>query len=359
MIKPPKRVLWVGWAGLLLLSGCVSSPLSDYTTEAPAMVLLPVNQAGLRDGRARFREIYCAINAERGQSLPDYRPCDEALVRLPDEVATPTRPVNLGSAGKPLKILAVPGIGWKCFRDWLDAPLSGALHVRQFAYSADWLAVDALSGTERNAKLIRDAIMARPPESDDGGLVLLGYSKGAADILEALVSYPEIVERLTAVVSVAGAIGGSPLANRASQKTANLLTNFPRADCEVGDEKAVESLTTSVRRNWLATHTLPDSIPYYSLATYPEPKRISSALKSSYKKLAQVDPRNDSQLIFYDQLIPGSTLMGYVNGDHWSIAVPIDRSHEFVASTLVDQNDFPREVLLEAILRFVEDDLAQ
>jgi hypothetical protein len=41
------------------------------------------------------------------------------------------------------------------------------------------------------------------------------------------------------------------------------------------------------------------------------------------------------------------------------VAVPIARSHTFIGSTLVDKNDYPREALLEAILRFVEEDLAK
>ena len=76
-----------------------------------------------------------------------------------------------------------------------------------------------------------------------------------------------------------------------------------------------------------------------------------------YKKLSQIDPRNDGQLIFYDQVIPGSVLLGYVNADHWAVAVPVNRSHAFIGSTFVDKNAFPREILLEAIVRFIEEDL--
>ena len=63
-------------------------------------------------------------------------------------------------------------------------------------------------------------------------------------------------------------------------------------------------------------------------------------------------------MIFYDQVVPGSVLMGYLNADHWAIAVPIDREHRFVTSLLATENAYPREALLEAVLRFVEEDLA-
>ena len=102
---------------------------------------------------------------------------------------------------------------------------------------------------------------------------------------------------------------------------------------------------------------LPQNIPFYSLVTYPNPERISTVLLSSYEKLSRVDARNDGQLLFYDQVIPGSTLLGYVNADHWALTVPIARSHSIIGSTFVDQNQYPREALLEAVLRFVEEEL--
>ena len=62
--------------------------------------------------------------------------------------------------------------------------------------------------------------------------MLIGYSKGTPDILDAIVSYPEIHARVAAVVSIAGAVGGSPLANDAEQYQADLLQHFPGATCE-------------------------------------------------------------------------------------------------------------------------------
>ena len=63
------------------------------------------------------------------------------------------------------------------------------------------------------------------------------------------------------------------------------------------------------------------------------------------KKLSAIDPRNDSQVIFYDQVIPGSTLMGYLNADHWAIAVPIAESHPFIGRHFADKNTYPRQAI--------------
>jgi hypothetical protein len=160
------------------------------------------------------------------------------------------------------------------------------------------------------------------------------------------------------VVSAAGAVGGSPLANDAEQYQADLLRHFPGAVCEVGDQGAVASLRPATRRAWLAANPLPPEIRYYSLVTFPHPERISSVLKSSYRKLAAIDSRNDSQMIFYDQIIPGSDLIAYLNADHWALAVPVARSHKTIGTMLVTQNAYPREALLEAMLRFIEEDLS-
>jgi hypothetical protein len=49
--------------------------------------------------------------------------------------------------------------------------------------------------------------------------------------------------------------------------------------------------------------------------------------------------------------------LGYVNADHWAVAVPLSRTHPFVSSIFLGKNAFPREVLLEAIVRYIEEDL--
>ncbi len=118
------------------------------------------------------------------------------------------------------------------------------------------------------------------------------------------------------------------------------------------------SLRPATRQEWLARNPLPPGLRYYSLVTFPRPELISAILTSSYKKLARIDARNDSQMIFYNQVVPDSVLMGYLNADHWAVAVPINRAHAMVASMFVTQNAYPREALLEALLRFVEEDLA-
>ncbi len=94
------------------------------------------------------------------------------------------------------------------------------------------------------------------------------------------------------------------------------------------------------------------------MVTYPQPERVSWALENSYILLGEKDARNDTQVIVFDQMIPGSTVMAVVDADHWAIAVPVSRSHPLIGKTLVDQNAYPREAFLEAMMRYLDETLA-
>jgi hypothetical protein len=341
----------------MLLGACATKPLMPYSADTPPLVLVPAPYAGIHDQRARFREIFCAVLEARARDIPDYQPCDEALTRVGAEPAGTGRTVPLGPSSRRLVAAVVPGVGYDCIAPWLEAPGTVAAHVRQYAYDQIMIPVDALSSSQHNARQLRDAILAMPQEAGAPCLVLIGYSKGAPDILEALVAFPELRSRVAAVVTAAGAVGGSALANEAEQNQANLLRHFPKATCGAGDGGAVESLRPGTRQAWLAAHALPREVPFYSLVAYPQPDRISWILKSSYHQLSRIDARNDSQVIFYDQVVPGGTLLGYLNADHWAVVVPFAHTHATLASVLVTHNAYPREALLEAILRFVEEDL--
>ena len=354
-LRPGTAALSTLWC-CSIVWGCATAPAVPYTLATSPLAFLPAAGAGIDDQRGRFREILCAVDEAHGHELPEYRPCDEILHRFTDEPAGTGEPVYLGPARSKLRLAVVAGLGAECFVGLVSAFQFALEHVQGLGYQTASIRVDGLSSSTNNGRQIRDAVVAMDLASDER-LVLVGYSKGTPDILEGLATYPELAQRVAAVVSVAGSVNGSPLANDASASMLTLLEYLPGSECDEGDGGALDSLKPSMRRDFAGTHELPGTVQYYSLATFAPREQISFGLRGTYDDLAKIDPRNDSQMLFYDQIIAGGALLGFVNADHWAVALPISRTRPGLAATVINRNEFPREVLLEAIVRHVEERL--
>jgi hypothetical protein len=163
-----------------------------------------------------------------------------------------------------------------------------------------------------------------------------------------------MASRAQAVLSVAGAINGSPLAD--SPAGAALL--FPcGADtaCAEGEQQALGDLKRAHRLRWLMAHPLPARTRYFSIGAFAPGPEVAPPLRSRAAALARIDPRNDGLALFFDQTIPGAELLGYANTDHWSIAAdPPGLAHSPPAERR-EAPSFPRDVLIEAaLLRIAE-----
>ena len=172
-------------------------------------------------------------------------------------------------------------------------------------------------------------------------------------MLVALATYPELADEIHAVVSIAGAVRGSLLAERAPHFISHLITGLPGSTCGLGDDSGLEDLSVSAREAWLATHALPGGVQYYSLVTLAQRPLVSNGLMPAYEYLYDESPFNDGQLLPRHQVIPGSVLLGFLWSDHLAAALPIAEDHPLLAELLLDRNRFPRQVLLEALVRFI------
>ena len=92
-----------------LLTGCFHKPLVPFSLEIPPLILAPVSSADERDGRGRFREIYCAVQKDHGTALPYDRPCGEVVVQLAGEPGKTDLPVWLAGQELLYEFLSFPG----------------------------------------------------------------------------------------------------------------------------------------------------------------------------------------------------------------------------------------------------------
>jgi len=340
--------------GVVLLLGCTASPMLKYNLDVPAQTLSGLDAPGVQDDRARFREIFCSTLRER----PDrkQRPCEQLLHRLTDEEPSGAGAGPLPAPDPRLHFVFVPGLFNDCASSIAWPFETAVARLLDLGYKAEILPVNGRSSSAYNAKRIAEFVSQASVANER--LVLVGYSKGAADLLEFLVANPELAGRVSAVVSVAGAINGSPLADAGDSFYERSLRDVSLPGCGLGDAGAIASLRRSQRLNWLVAHHLPRTTRYFSLVSFTRLDAVSGPLRPFAAGLAQIDPRNDGLLLFYDQVIPGATLLGYVNADHWAVAVPIEEKRPLIATLVTGHNWFPRDTLVEAVALYLSEQLA-
>ena len=200
------------------------------------------------------------------------------------------------------------------------------------------------------------------PFSTSGGMsivtrpfVIVAYSKGLPDVLELLVTRPAAAARVAAVESLAGASNGSPLADRFRSTYELLVAGFPLDGCRPGTGQELDDLRRDVRLEWWRRHAAAVSVPIFTLVTAPRRERVSPLMRPAYLTLARLEPRNDGNLVWYDQIPPGSRLLGYLDADHWGVATPYTEQIPIAGPFFADS--VPRPSIIEAALEVVSTSL--
>lgn len=208
----------------------------------------------------------------------------------------------------------------------------------------------------------QEAITVYPPEK----VFLVGYSKGAADILHFLVNHPQYAGRVQAVYTWAGAVGGSYTADSMHEQingldlSGTLSAISPSAVSADGlrrlDEYdavgAFHDLGTQFRTQYLAAHGDHfDSlgIPFLSVTGATTALEVPNFAFADTMRTSELDPDNDMQLTQQQATldIEMATRVAMLNAHHWDIAYEAFPAHMRAASPNLE-HPFPKKAALIA-----------
>lgn len=340
-------------AALVVLAGACTGASDTDPSEMLESLPLPARMTGVIDRTSEFAGVFCALL----EADPEFsgQPCTDYLHSAGPAAMAAAETLRLRSEGT--RYVIVPGYGSECFAT-VATPFARAREVLwNEGVDVDILMVPGRASTTRNAEVIAQGLRAQS-EHEATDVVLIGFSKGLADILEAVVAYPDDLSQVVAVVGISGVVNGTPIASD-PPVVLRVLDRLPLNRCRrTGpDGDGLQSITYEFRRNWLTMHRLDPRILYFSVAAYAPADEISSGLKATYRKLARIDHRNDGLMIYRDAIIPDSYLLAFARGDHWAVAMPFTESNAMIRALVADRNRFPRTVLLRSIMIAVQREL--
>ena len=229
-----------------------------------------------------------------------------------------------------------------------------------------------------DASFITEAQNPTPP----GDVVLMGYSKGAPDILTLLAKRPDLAPRIKGVISWAGAVGGSYLADDIYGRIKELPA-FDSVQAMAGDigkmmlrlapviqinhvnrrldeydiKGAMRSLTTTARREFLeeAGPNISElGIPMFNFTGSTHLMEVPYYQRQGTLQLLKYDKNNDMQLTQAQAKLPfeGAPLLAMFHGNHWDLSYDTFPWYTTLGSTKLKQ-PFAREPAMSAILLFM------
>ena len=188
------------------------------------------------------------------------------------------------------------------------------------------------------------------PEPVDGDFLLIGYSKGAPDVLNLLIRRPDLAPRIRGVVGWAGAIGGSYLANDIYEKltkhevvansgnltkevTESVMRLAPIAQLNKINRRieeydvigALKSLTTHERDRFIGDHEHDLAelrIPMMSFTGATSVLDVPYFQWQGTLQLNQYDVNNDMQLTQEQAQFPSAfgPHLAMFNANHWDLS---------------------------------------
>lgn len=322
----------------------------EFTSDGRTMIVY-MQPDDHEETAAEFADLFCSVLKQKNPDEGEWGSCDQYL-----EGGGKTT-VSLGDLPSQYRVLIVPGFLSSCVSADAPAFMEGQTALRD-RYK---LAVDMISvpndPSEQNAKLIAGYVREQSKD-DPRKFILVGYSKGAPDIHVALAQDEGLRDKVAAFVSVAGAVGGSPIADALPGQADRWIKQFNMKGCQGDIAAGFKSLQRAARQAFISSFPHP-VVPSYSVVAKSDKSNTSKALAQTWQLLSAWGPVQDGQLVKDDAIIPESKYLGVAIADHFAIALPFDKSKDSSIRSGMDKTRYPRGALLEAIVRFVAADLAK
>jgi hypothetical protein len=300
-----------------------------------------------KDLSAGFAQTFCSVLQAESPDGGSWGNCLQYLHEPTSPAPSATSLAAMPASA--YRVLIIPGVLSSC-QAGTQAFSEGQAHLREkHGMVAEFLQMPndtSPANGQRISQYLREKMQA-----DKRKYIVVAYSKGAPDVQEALAADPDAQSSVAALVTVAGAVGGSPIAATMPSIVERYTANLKLGSCEGDIAQAFSSLRRDVRRQFLTDHPDP-LVPSFSLAAVSDAANTSKMLLEAWKLLFSYDSRTDSQLIQEDALIPGGNFLGVLRADHLAVALNYESSTDSTIRSAADHNHYPRAALFEAAVRF-------
>jgi hypothetical protein len=298
------------------------------------------------DLRSKLGDLFCSVLRKENPDTGEWGPCADYFDGGGRE------DVELTPLSSAYRVLIVPGFMSSCFSD-APAFQEGQEHLRSKGLTVDLLPVSN-GASEENARTIAEYLTSKTA-ADNRKFIVIGYSKGTPDVQVALANHPAARAAVAAFISVAGASGGSPIADSIPAQAERWIKQFKMDKCQGDINLGFRSLRRDVRQAFLSSYPHP-FVPTYSLVALSNQKNTSKALLNSWELLRVFESALDGQVTKSDAIIPEAKYLGAAIADHFAVALPFDKSPDQLIRSNMGSR-YPRAALLEAMVRLVQQDL--
>ena len=350
-----RRVLLAALVLPLTLLACRPLPAVKYPIPPGISASFPPDAL---DTNKRYQQAFCSVLAERIFDGDGWKAC-KSYVDMPSSLQP--KPFD-DEKLEGWTLLLVGGFGAQCFSPTVVAFEDAATHLQRY-HNVGYYAIDVngFGSSEDNAELIVKKVEMLREER----FIAVVHSKGAADFMVALSKYPDKLKRVKALITIAGAVGGSWLVDDLVGLNERVLRGLLLGKCEAPRALVNNGLDSMLRKNrqeFLAS--VPHNWTAYSVSAVSVlDTNTSDVLKPLWKRVAPYALEQDSHIVEREALVPGGKYLGRALGDHWAVAMPftpndriMGKARDFV-DRRVQWNRFPRAPLVEAAVRIVTEDV--